>query len=615
MSNDSALLGPTPERVRFVRGDGRYAADIAMPGMLEMAVLRSRLPHANLRRVDLSRARELRDVHGLVSGEGLTDVTPVPDLFPSARPVNWSPLVRDRIRYVGAPIAAVVAQDRYVAEDALELIECDYDELPPVLSAEGALVANAPRLYDNWPDNRIVHLRCIDDDVAGAFARATRVVSGRFRSQRQTAAPLETRGCVAAFADGRLTLYTSTQFPYVVRAILSVTLGLREADIRVIAPDVGGGFGCKAQCCGEDILASWFALKLRRPVRFIEDRDEHFVAAAHARDMSIELEAAVDDCGLISAIRGTVVCDVGSGETYPCGFGAAFVAAGSLTGPYKISAQAIDVTCAVTNKTPSGAYRGFGLPEANFAIERLIDRVADVTGQSRDGLRRRMILRRGDLPFVTPSGCRIDSGSHYQALDRAMHVGRKRLAVRRQEQRAPSLRIGLGVSVQVQGSVPSFRGASGRWGAQDSCSIRFDPGGCVVVAVGVSSAGQDLRGMVSRVVAGALQLPESDIRVVMGDTDLATYGLGGWGSRSTVVVAGAVVRAARRIRKKACRIAAYALRCPVADIQVHEGRFTSRRGGPTCLSWHDIAELAYVRTPELPPDIGPGLEASSQYRR
>src|SRR5712691_3550549 len=407
---------PRIEDERLLSGGARFLADNSLPDALEMALVRSPFAHARIERIGTAAAWAAPGVQSVVTASDLEGVSPVPDYFEWARPVRTFPLCREVVRYVGAPVAAVVAQDRYLAEDATELVEVDYQDLPVVATIEAALAPGSPTLSAPCPETLRLARRGADPEVGGIFARAHRIVSGRYVTQRYSAVPLETRGTLAQWDDDRLTVWTTTQFPHICRSLLSHVLSVPERDIRVVAPDIGGGFGCKAEVYPEDFLVCWLAMRLGRPVRYVEDRTEHMVATGQARDMVIDLEAAVDPEGSVEAIRGTVTHDLGSEELYPPGFNMAFVAMGSLTGPYRIAHQDVRVVGVVTNKTPTGAYRGFGIPEAVFAMERLMDRIAGELGLDRMEIRRRNLIAPVDLPYATASGSLIDSGSHRAAF-------------------------------------------------------------------------------------------------------------------------------------------------------------------------------------------------------
>jgi carbon-monoxide dehydrogenase large subunit len=604
---------PRVEDERLLAGRGRYVADVHLPGAVEMVVLRSQLAHANVR-VDLSAVSAADGVVAAVTADDLVGVSPIPDFFTDARPVREFLLQQGRARYVGAPLAAVVAADRYLAEDALELAQVEYEDLPAVTTIEDALAPGAPLLFDDWPDNRVVVMPDDDPETDRVFASAWGVVHGRYRIQRHTAVPLETRGAIAEYRDGRLTVWTSSQIPHILRTLIAMVLHIPERDIRVIAPDVGGGFGAKAQVFPEEFLVCWLARRLGRPVRFVEDRNEHLQATGHARDQLIDLEAAIDEQGRIQAVRGSIFHDVGSGEIYPCGFNPSAVTWSAITGPYRIAHQRVDVTCVVTNKTPSGAYRGFGNPEAAFVIERLMQKAAVAAGVDPLELRRSMLLAPDDLPYTTPTGSIVSSGSHRPAFEAVIEGGK--VAVERARARfagRSDVRIGLGFANYLEGTVPSYFPNTGNWGGQDSVSVRFEPDGGVTVASGVTTTGQGVRTMLATLAADTLGVPLESIRVVIGDTDEAPYGLGGWGSRSTGVAGGAMLKAAGTVREKARRIAAHLLEAAPEDVIVADGAFRVAGSPESSVTWRDVATAAYVRTLDLPTDVEPGLESTATF--
>ncbi len=606
------VRAPRREDEPLLTGRGRYVADVRRPRMVEACFVRSQLAHARIAGIEAEAARALDGVLGVWTAADLDGIGAVPDLHALSRPVATFPLARERARFVGAPLAVVVAADRYAAEDAAELVMAELEPLPVVAGMDAAVAPGAPRLYDDWPDNMLIAAPAADPAVDEAFARLRRV-GGVYELGRHGAVPMETRGVVAEWEDERLTVWTSTQYPHIVRTMLAYVLGLPERQIRVIAPHVGGGFGAKAQIYVEEYVVAWLAMRLRRPVRWIEDRYEHLVTTAQARDVRFELEAAVRDDGTIAALRGHILHDVGSGEMYPPGFNPSFVSVGNLTGPYRIPCQAISVACVVTNKTPSGAYRGFGMPESTFAMERLIDKIGRELGIDPLDVRRRMLLDPSELPYETASGARLDSGSHREAFERAVALGAEALARARARLAGPDVRVGMGVATYVEGTAASYHFTSGHWADQDSCDVRFDPDGGVTVAVGVSTAGQGLHTMVATIAADALGVPPEHVRVVMGDTDTSPHGLGGFASRSTVFMAGAIHDAAAPLREKGVRIAAHLLEAAPDDVEVAGGRFEVRGSPGRGVTWGDVARAALVRTLDLPDDVAPGLESRATY--
>ncbi len=599
---------PRREDDRLLTGRGRFVADVRRPGALEVAFVRSLVAHATVT-VDPAAARRMPGVHRVVAATDLVGIGTVPDLLARARPVGQIPLARDRVRYVGAPIAAVVADDRYLAEDAAEAVAVEYAELPSLVDIDAALAPGAPRLYEDWPDNRVIATSPADPDVAAAFA-ASRVIGGSYRMQRHTAMPIETRGCLAEYDGERLTVWSSTQVPHIERTVLAGVLGLGEDRIQVIAGDVGGAFGGKLHVYPEDAVVAWLAMELRRPVRWIEDRREHFVASSHAREQRQHIEAALDDTGQIVAIRCRITCDVGSGEILPPGTSPSFVSAASISGPYRIPLAEASVTCVVTNKTPSGAYRGFGTPEMVFTLERFMDKIARETGQDPVEFRRRHLIRPEDLPFETPGGRRIDSGSHREAFDRAVAWATSTVERHRTASADP---VGVGYATYIEGVAPNYFVTSGRWGQHETATVRIEPDGRVVVAGGVGPMGQGTETMMATLTADLLGIPIDDVAVRLGDTDRTPYGLGSFGSRSTVVAAGAIDKAVGLLSAKVRAIAAHHLETAPEDLVIEAGRVHVRGSLEPSLSIRDVAAIAYFRTFDLPPGVEPGLEASGTF--
>ena len=610
-----AYFGARVARVeddRLLTGRGAYVADIHLPGMAEVVFVRSVFAHARIA-VDLEATRSLDGVVDAVSASDLTDVSDYPDFITYMQPIKGFPLARDKVRYVGSPIVAVVAENRYVAEDAAELVDIQYDEMPAVTTAETALAEDAPKLFDHWPDNRIVNLPLRLDDVEEVF-RTHRIVSGRYATHRHSGVPMETRGCIAEFRDGRLTLWTSAQSPHIVRTTLSYLLPISERDIRVVAPDVGGGFGVKTHIYPEEVLVSWLAMRLGRPVRWIEDRAEHMVASNHAREHTLELQAAVEDDGTVLAVRCHLLHDVGSGEIFMPGICPTFVAGSHVTGAYRIPLAENSYTQYVTNKTPAGAYRGFGAPEAYFAVEQLIEKIAREVGVDSIELRRKMLLRDEDLPYTSATGGIIDSGSFRESFERALAIGREAEAKRRaQFADDPTVRIGFGVATYLEGTTPTYFGTTGHWTSHDSATIRIEPDGSAVVSVGVTTTGQGTTTMVAVLTADALGLPMDKVRVEIGDTDTCPYGLGGWGSRSTVTGGGAILKAAGVLREKILRIAAHRLEVDEADLVMENGGVHVAGSPEKVITMGEIGTLAWVRTFELPEGVDPGLESTQTY--
>ena len=405
-------------------GRGRYVADLKLGGMLEVVFVRSTEAHARIVSIDTSEARAIDGVIAVFTAADLAEAKTFPDFISHIGPVAQRPLAEDRVRCVGAPYAAVVAVDRYVAEDGATLVAAGtiYEPLPTVADIDQALAPGAPKLYDSWEDNRSVDVAAEEPEVSRAFGEADRTFTETYVIQRQSGLPMETRGVVADSADGQLTVWSSTQSPHMVRTTIALMLGVPEPQVRVIHPTIGGGFGVKTHIYPEDIVVPWIARGLDRPARWIEDRMENLVASVHAREQRHEVEVAYDDDGTIRAVRCASILDLGSGEIFMPGTAPVFVTSSCITGSYDLSNVQARTVAAVTNKTPSGAYRGFGIPESVFVMERIIDRVARLTATDRAELRRRMLLRPGQTPYVMHGGGRIDSGSHTESFKRALEL-------------------------------------------------------------------------------------------------------------------------------------------------------------------------------------------------
>ena len=607
-----------PRREDFspLTGRQRYTADLKLPGMLEAAFVRSPEAHALIRSIDPAPALALPGVHAVFTAADLADVGSFPHTIQYIRPVGQRPLAEDRVRYVGSPYAAVVADDRYIAEDAAALVSAstEFEPLPSVADLDQALAEDAPRLYDDWPDNRLVDFPGENPEVTRAFAEADRTFTETYVSQRQTGLPLECRGVVADVVDGQLTVWSSTQSPHIVRSTLAMMLGVPEPQVRVIHPAIGGGFGTKTHQYPEDIVMAWIARRIGRPVRWIEDRFEHLVSAVHARDQRHVVEAAYDDDGTIRAVRCIAYCDVGSGEIFMPGTAPVFVTAGCITGGYDFPNMEVRPVCVVTNKTPSGAYRGFGVPEGMFVMERIIDRVARLTGTDRVEIRRRMILQEDQMPYIMHGGGKVDSGSHAKGFERAVElIEVSRRAAEERYAGDPDVRVGVGYTNYVEPTTPTYHLTTGHWAGYDSATVRVDPDGKVRAALGNTELGQGAVTTAAQLVAEALGVDPDDVTVVMGDTDRSPYGLGAWGSRGAVVMTGSILMASDRVLAKAREIAAHMLEAAEADVVITDGAFHVAGSGAPAVSWAKVATAAWVRTVDMPPGMEPGLEMSGYF--
>jgi len=577
------------EDERFLRGSGRYVADISFPGQLHAAFVRSPFAHARVEGID---ALEALRVPGAVAVLTHADVPagPMPPflwdappeklvatLRPMLRPCHPPLLPDDRVRFVGQAVAMVIAETRYAAEDAAERVSVGYDPLPPVASVERALAPDAPRVHEGWDDNVAVRFSVRTGDAQAALAGAHTVIHDRFRIQRQAGLPLETRGAVAVpdVSSGRLTLWSATQNAHPLRRALSRVCGLDPDRIDVVAPDVGGGFGTKGVLYPEDLLVGLAALRLGRPVKWIEDRVEHLQSAIHAREQEHEVRLGFAADGTILALIDHFVVDTGAFN--PLGLVIPYNTIAHLMGPYRVPAFEAVGTCVITTKVPTAPYRGAGRPEAVFAVERAIERGARALGIDPVELRARNLLRPDELPHDAGILYRdgeplvLDSGDYPRALRRAAElVGRETVASERQAALATDRRVGVGVACYVEGTgIGPFEGAA----------VRLEPDGGATVHTGACSQGQAHETVFAQVCADALGVDPDQVTVVTGDTRGLERGWGTVASRSAVVAGNAVRAAALVVRERLLRAAAEVLEVAEHDLVIAGGR-VSVAGAP-----------------------------------
>ncbi len=428
------LLGARVRRVedpRVLLGRTRYVDDVQLPGALSVAFVRSPHAHARIVSIDVAAARPAPGVHAVLSSADLENFLPplrvdydAASGRPPCRNVAWPVLAAGKARFVGEAVVAVVAERRDLAEDACALVEIDWEPLEPVVDVERAARAESPRVHEDWPDNVFQRVERTHGDVAGAFRSADVVVAERFHSGRHLALPMEGRAVLASWdpAAQALTVWASTQMPHVLRSELARALGIGEHTVRVIATDVGGGFGLKSHVFPEEILAAALPLRLGRPVKWIEDRREHLAASQHARDQIVRGELALARDGTMLGLRAHVTCDIGAYVEYPWATFEANVTAMAMPGPYKLRAFAFETLSVATNKCSIGAYRGVGQPIGVLVTERLIDMAARKLGIDRGELRRRNMIARDEHPYTTVLGTEIESGSHRECLERALEM-------------------------------------------------------------------------------------------------------------------------------------------------------------------------------------------------
>jgi CO/xanthine dehydrogenase Mo-binding subunit len=605
---------PRVEDERLLRGTGRFVADIAPPGTLSVAFVRS--PHARARilHVDTSVASTATVVRVLTAADLSGVNKPLPVMAPSpdlVHPVTQRPIATEHVSYQGEIVAVVVAADRYQAEDAAGLVETRYEILPAVTDASAALAAHAPIVHPGCASNLIGSSHATVGDPARASADAHITVSLSLEIARSSALPLETRGVLADYDDTQdlLTVYSSTQIPHRIRSGLAEMLSRGEERIRVIAPDVGGAFGCKLCLYPEEVIVSFLALMLRRPVQWIEDRHEHFVATGHARGQVHNVQLAVRSDGTILALRDRFVHD--GGAYAPYGIRLPLVTLTSLMGPYRIPAMDVSFDAVFTNKTPVIPYRGAGQPEAVFVIERALDHAARVLGLEPFEIRRRNMIPPEAFPYDTGLGypgagaVRYDSGNPSAVLDDvAARVDLPAFRAAQTRARGTGRFLGLGVACCMEGTgAGTFEGAT----------VRVEGSGVVTVASGLCSQGQGHETIIAELCAAALGVSLDRVQVRLGDTQAIAYGGGTWGSRAAVFVGSAVTEAARRVRDRATRVAAKLLEADPADIRWGDGEAFVAGAPHRRVTLATLAQAAAsARGPRLFPD-SPGLEATHYF--
>jgi carbon-monoxide dehydrogenase large subunit len=559
---------PRKEDDRLLRGAGQFTDDVDRAHAAEMAVGRCPYPHARVAGIDTSAALGLDGVLEVITGaEVAARSAPIGILrpVPGAPPIPHFALAQETATYEGQPVVSVAATSRHVAEDALELIEIDYEPLPHVCDVMSALAPGAPVIHPgSLESNLLVSNPQGSGDVAARVAEADVVVEGRFHINRVTGLPMETRAVLAEWraGAGQLTVYTSTQAPHLIRKQLAESLRLDEGDIRVVTSDVGGGFGLKLGAYPEDLLACLHALSLRRPVKFVEDRNEHFRATTHGRESVHDYQIAARSDGRILAMSDVYTNDLG-GLNSP--FGSSQLSTVVFNGPYKVDDGFVERRIVVTNKTPIGAYRGYGQPEVNFAYERLMDKLARRLGADPVELRAMNMVRPDEFPWVNPVGARYDSGDYERCLRMAAEAAG--WAAHRgagHEPRPSDGRYpGIGFSCYVErtgyasGKFLAARGS--QFGAHESVTIRANRSGSLDVYTGVSSIGQGSETVFAQMCAEFFGCDYDRVRVHTGDTASSPLNTGSFASRTVIAAAGALLDACTRLREKTLRIAAHML--------------------------------------------------------
>ncbi len=619
--NRAAVLEAHAEHLPLLRGLGRYVGDLTLPGMLHVAFVRSPHAHAKIRAIDVAAARGCPGVVDVLGGAGLAErLAPIrarldPDGDYDYRETPWPAMAHERVRYVGEIVAAVIAADRYKAEDAAAAVAVDYEPLAAASDVAAALRDGAPEVHAPG-GNVLFRVRKQSGDAGACFADAPLRLSARFKHPRVAGMSMEGCGVLArydAVAD-ELVFWSSTQIPHLLRDGLSRCLGMPAERIRVIAPEVGGAFGIKMQLFPEEVILAYAARQLGRPVKWIQDRSEHLIASFHARDVTVEAEIAADGEGRLLGLRAKAWCDVGAYSAFPltCALEPHTIAT-ALPGPYRWDCFDYEGYAVATNKYPGGAYRGVGFPIGPLVTETLIDRVARKLDCDPIEIRRRNLLRPDDMPFSSASGAVYDSGDYPALLQAA--VDRADYATWREEQKQAAQagrRLGIGVACFVEASGMNRRVYRGRGmmeiPAFESALIRVSPGGDIFAAVSTPSQGQGQRTTFRRLLSERLGVAPDAIAIGLGDTAVAPYGAGTFGSRSVVSGGGALLAAAGKLCDRLCVLAAARWAVPVASVAFADGGVQEIGQGGRRLSLAELAGLAYSARTDLPDGVEPGLE-------
>jgi carbon-monoxide dehydrogenase large subunit len=593
------------EDARFLQGAGRYLDDITLPGMLHMAILRSPIAHGRIRSIDTSAAQAVEGVIAVVTGELMAahNLAWMPTLSGDTQAV----LATDKVRYQGQEVAAVIATDPYIARDALPLIEVDYDELPAVTSPQQSLGGDAPLIRDEKEGqvDNVAYTWESGDKAAtdAAFARADRVVKIATHYPRSHPSPLETCGILADVnpATGEATLYLTSQAPHAHRTLFAIVAGLPEENIRIISPDLGGGFGNKVPIYPGYVVATAASLLLGKPVKWIESRTENLISTGFGRDYHMTGELALDADGRILAMRSTVLSDQGAffSDAQPTKFRAGLFHI--VTGSYDYPAAHVSTKGAFTNKAPGGvAYRcSFRVTEASYLIERLVDKAAHEIGMDPAEFRLKNFIKPEQFPYKSPTGFIYDSGDYHSALRLAMEMIDYQGWRRKQKARTDGKRIGIGIAsfTEVVGAGPSRQYDIAGLKMFDSAELRVHPTGKAILKLGVKSQGQGHETTFAQIVAEELGIPVADVKVQEGDTDNTPYGLGTYASRSTPVGGAATAMVSRKIRAKAQEIAAHLLEAATEDLEWEPGKFKVK-GTDRGVTIQEIAFAAYTNHPE-----------------
>lgn len=611
------------EDPRLIQGKATYVDDIKLPGMLHLAFRRSDIAHGIIKNIDVSAARAMPGVELVITGAELKEfLPPMPIGTPFPSPDHYSVAV-DRVRYQGEPVAVVVAANRYLARDAADAIEIEYEPLPAVIDPERAMAGDPTVIHEAFPNNLAVPYvpgGTGFDPVAGtvdntavdkAFAEADFVISQRMMNHRLAPTAMEPRGVVAHYEPGKdhLTIWSSTQNPHILKTFVAALTGTPDNQVRAIAPEVGGGFGCKINIYGEDYVAAALSKKLGKPLKWIEDRSEAFQATIHGRDILAYVDIAGKNDGKVTGLKIKLIADIGA---YNMILTAAIptLTMLMLNGTYDIPAIRAELTEVFTNKMPTDAYRGAGRPEGTYFVERAMDMVARHLNMDPAEVKRKNFIKPDQFPFATQMGAVYDSGDYEKALDLALkNANWEGLKAERDRMRADGRVVGLGLAfyVEVCGLGPSASLPTGGW---EYSSVTVERSGKITATTGASPHGQGNETTFSQMLADQFGIPMNDITILHGDTGVVKQGIGTFGSRSQAVGGTALLKAGEKVKDKMAKFAAAMLNpneeTDTSDMVFEGGRIYFQNAPGQSVGFSDVAAYAYVPVP-LPAGLDPGL--------
>ena len=621
----AATLGTPVKRredPRLITGQATYVDDMKLLGMLHMSVLRSPYGHARINSINTEAARNHPGVVAVYTAEDLKGkvgnipvAVPLPPFIDKGMG-RRGPLAEGKVRFYGDPVAIVIADDKYTARDAVDLIDIDYEPLPAAIDIEKAMLPDAPLLYEEYGTNVALPIHPPTDDIDKVFADTVAngglVVKARLANQRVAPSPMETRGVIAEYrkSDKMLNVWSSSQIPHLLRNYLAEQINLPQHQVHVVVPEVGGGFGCKLEIYPEEALAAFASMQLGKPVKWIEDRSESFSSTIHGRDQINYLEAAIDRTGKIHGFKVHVISDLGSYLQFFTDVIAIAFTLPMVDGCYDIPATYTACDIVFTNKAPTDAYRGAGRPEATYMIERMMDLIANELGKDPTEVRLVNFIKTESFPYKASAGPVYDSGNYAVALEKAMElIDYKNLRAEQKQNRGNGKLLGIGVSSYVEICGLGPKGTT-PFGVFESARMRVEQSGTVTVYTGISPHGQGQETSFAQLVGDEFGIPMENVIIMHGDTDSTPEGRGTYGSRGTSVGGSAVFNAALRLKEKMKQIAAHMLEASPEDVKLEDGEFSVAGSPQKSVTFNAVAAAANTSN-TLAPGVEPGLETTA----